>query len=83
MYVTIDREFYYTADGKPYFFCESHVVVKDGVVIYLRTSDASHDLDEFAKLLEETEREDWGREYADNLTPDGVYCYTFSQVLGD
>ena len=32
MYVTIDRDFYYTADGKPYFFCESHAVVKDGVV---------------------------------------------------
>ena len=81
MYVTIDREFYYTADGKPYFFCESHAVVKDGVVIYLRTSDASHDLNAFAKLLEETEREGWAREYTGNLSG-GVYCCTFTQVLG-
>lgn len=82
MYVTIDREFYYTAEGKPYFFEEMHSVVKNGEVIYLRVSDTSSDLDAFAKLLEETEREDWGREYTGNL-PGGVYCYTFSQVLGD
>lgn len=83
MYVTIDREFYYTADGKPYFFCECHAVIKGGVVIYLRAAEPSHDLDTFNELLEEVEREDWGREYANNLSPDGVYCYTYSQVLGD
>lgn len=82
MYVTVDREFYYTADGKPYFFEEMHAVIKNGEVIYLRVSDISSDLDAFAKLLEETERESWGREYTGNL-PGGVYCYTFSQVLGD
>lgn len=82
MYVTIDREFYYTADGKPYFFEEMHSVVKNGEVIYLRISDPSSDFDTFTKLLEETEREGWEREYAGNL-PSGVYCYTFTQVLGD
>jgi hypothetical protein len=45
-------------------------------------SDPSSDLDAFAKLLEETEREGWGREYTGNLSG-GVYCYTFTQVLGD
>ena len=83
MYVTIDREFYYTADGEPYFFCECHAVIKDGVVIYLRTSDASHDLHAFNKLLEEVEREDWPREYTGGLTDANIYCYTYSQVLGD
>ena len=82
MYVTISREFYYTADGKPYFFGEMHSVVQAGEIIYLRMSDPSSDLDAFAKLLEETEREGWGREYTGNL-PRGVYCYTFTQVLGD
>lgn len=83
MYVTISREFYYTADGKPYFFSESHVVVKDGSVIYVRAGEPSHDLDAFSELLVEAERESWGREYAGNLSHDGVYCYTYSQVLGD
>lgn len=82
MYTIIDREFYYTADGKPYFFEEMHSVIKNGEVIYLRISNPSSDLDAFAKLLEETECEGWSREYAGNLSG-GVYCYTFSQVLGD
>lgn len=82
MYVTISREFYYTADGEPYFFGEMHSVVQAGEVIYLRMSDPSNDLDAFTKLLEETEREGWAREYTGNLSG-GVYCYTFTQVLGD
>lgn len=82
MYVTISREFYYTANGKPYFFGEMHSVVQAGEIVYLRMSDPSSDLDAFAKLLEETEREGWECEYTGNL-PGGVYCYTFTQVLGD
>lgn len=83
MYVSIDREFYYTADGKPYFFCERYTIVKDGAIIHLRSTDPSHDAEAFNELLAETEREDWGREYAGNLSHDGIYCYTYSQVLED